>query len=124
MAAEKISNPEIKKFCHAESMQRAEYAAELERQMRNLKETEIDRSGSAAGTLHRAWIDIQSAAGAGDGSILSSVEQGEDAAKKSYENVLSGDLPSSLKAVLQMQYQGVLAAHNQIKGWRDRLKAA
>lgn len=124
-AAEHIKDPEIKRFCLDQSTQRGEFAAELETQLRRLKQTsDIDRSGSVAGSLHRAWIDLKSTAGVSDGEILSSAEQGEDSAKRAYEKALASELPTELKGLIQTQYRSIVAAHDRVRSWRDRLKAA
>ncbi len=74
--------------------------------------------------MHRRWIDLKVAMGAGDHAILSSIESGEDSAKKAYEQALRDKLPEDLKGLLRQQAQAVVAAHDQVKMLRDRTKAA
>ena len=52
-------------------------------------------------------------------SILNSVEQGEDRAKKDYEKALSSQLPSDLRAIVQRQADSVLKAHDYVRDMRD-----
>jgi uncharacterized protein (TIGR02284 family) len=51
--------------------------------------------------------------------------QGEDAAKKAYEEVLKmNDLPGNVRSILQKQQSHILSSHDQVKAMRDSMKAA
>jgi uncharacterized protein (TIGR02284 family) len=86
---------------------------------------EIETGNSAAGTVHRAWIDVKSLfGGSGRESILSEAERGEDAIKKAYEDALSGgELPADAVDTVRSQAQEIYAAHDQVKALRDVAKA-
>ena len=77
-----------------------------------------------AGALHRAWFEAKADLGLGDQAILNSVELGEDAAKKTYKEALDADLPDQVRALVERQAQSVLAAHDRVRDFRDRRKAA
>ena len=81
-------------------------------------------SGSVSGALHRAWIDTKVSLGAGDASVLESVEAGEDNAKETYQKALSGPLPSNLADIVRRQAESVQRAHDKVKSLRDAAKAA
>ena len=83
-----------------------------------------DEGSSVTGTIHRAWIDLKSALTSKDNkAVLNECERGEDYAVKSYQTVLKAqDLPSALKSVVEKQYQGIQAAHNDIKSLRESAK--
>src|SRR5579859_3521688 len=119
-AAENIKNPEYKGFFEQQAAERCRFASELEVH----SPTESKDSGSVAGSLHRAWIGLKSKLGAGDEAILSSVEQGEDNAKETYEEAMKEALPGELASIVQRQYQKVKAAHDRVKALRDLNKAA
>ena len=106
----------FKKF----SAQRAEYITEIEDQMFKLN-LKPDEESSVTGTIHRAWIDLKSALTSKDNkAVLNECERGEDYAQKAYQTALKAqDLPANLKSVIEKQYQGVTAAHDQIKSLRD-----
>ncbi|GAC1439316.1 MAG: hypothetical protein NVSMB58_35970 [Terriglobales bacterium] len=81
-------------------------------------------SGSVSAALHRAWIDTKANLGAGDKSILDSVEQGEDRAKAAYEETLIGPtLDVSLATLVQRQAERVKTAHDKVRSMRDQLAA-
>ena len=86
-AAEHISSTEMRTFFNQESLERARFAAELESELLRMGDTEVASTGSVAGAVHRGWLDL-SATIAGDDAVLSAVEQGEDAARKAYEEAL------------------------------------
>lgn len=123
-ASEHVKDPEVRSFFLEQSLERARFAGELEDLLREFGESNPDRSGSAAGALHRKWIDAKSALGGGDRTILESVEQGEDSAKNAYEKALSASLPSNVLEVVRRQAESVRAAHDHVKMLRDRLKKA
>ena len=82
-----------------------------------------ERSSSAAGALHRAWINLKSAVTSGnDHAILSECERGEDSAVKEYEKALNDDLSPSLREIVSSQYSEVKNAHDRIRNLRDTRK--
>lgn len=123
-AAEHIKDLQLRAFFNEQSTERANFAGELENEVIRHGKHDPDRSGTVGGAMHRRWIDLKVAMGAGDHAILSSVESGEDNAKKLYEEALIDKLPEDLKGTLRQQAQAVVAAHDQVKMLRDRTKAA
>ena len=123
-AAENVKDPELRSFFNEVSTTRAEFAGELENEVIRLGKHNPDRKGSATAALHRGWIDLKAALGGGDYSILSSVEAGEDNAKKHYEEALNDNLPQDIKDILRQQSQSVVSAHDHVRMLRDRAKAA
>jgi uncharacterized protein (TIGR02284 family) len=85
----------------------------------------VETGTSAAGTLHRAWIDVKALFTAGDrASILSEAERGEDAIKKAYTDAkTSGNLTGKALEVVTEQSAGINASHDAIKALRDAAKA-
>jgi uncharacterized protein (TIGR02284 family) len=78
---------------------------------------------SVSGTLHRRWVDIKSALlGRDNEAVLNECERGEDVAVLSYRRALEKDLPSSIRSVIERQYQGVLQNHDQIKSLRNQAR--
>jgi uncharacterized protein (TIGR02284 family) len=71
--------------------------------------------------LHRVWFETKATVGLGDQSILNSVEQGEDRAKKDYEKALASQLPDDLRVIIQRQADSVLKAHDYVRDMRDGL---
>jgi uncharacterized protein (TIGR02284 family) len=79
--------------------------------------------GSVAGTLHRSWMALRDALSGGEPyAVLAAVEQGEDHAVAEYERALSSQVPSSVKSVLQRQFDEVTQSHDRVRDLRDRNK--
>lgn len=122
-AAEHATNPQLKATLNEGARRCAESARELQTEVRNLGE-DPDKSGSAAGAVHRGWVNIKSAiTGKDDKAILEEVERGEDAAVKSYRKALEADLPANIRSVVQRQYQGAEQNHAQARQLRDQYRA-
>ena len=80
-----------------------------------------ESGGSVSGALHRGWVDLKSAVGSrSDHAILADCEKGEDVAKKRYQEALEKDLPADVRAVVELQYQGVFQNHDRIRDLRDQ----
>ena len=62
--------------------------------------------------------------GAGDKSILDSVEAGEDNAKDAYKKALGGSLPAGVAEIVRRQAASVQKAHDKVKSLRDTAEAA
>lgn len=124
-AAEHIGDPQIRAFFNQQSTERAQFAGVLENEVIRHGKHDPDRKGSTSAAMHRRWIDLKSNLGGGDQTILSSVEAGEDSAKKQYEEAIrDAGLPEDLRGTLRQQAQSVIAAHDQVRILRDREKAA
>src|SRR5919106_4483302 len=78
-AAEAVKDPNLKSLFTEYSQQRARFASELQNEARKWGEPEPEKDSSAAGAMHRAWINLKSAITSGDDhSILAECERGED----------------------------------------------
>ena len=122
-AAEHVKRPDLKIYFQQQSAERGGFAEELERELSSLGKSDKKPSGSVVGALHRTWIDAKANLGGGDKTILESVEQGEDSAKKAYEEALAAQLPSNLQTIVQRQAGSVKSAHDKVKSMRDSLAA-
>jgi uncharacterized protein (TIGR02284 family) len=123
-AAAHVKRSDLKTYFNEQSLERARFAGELEAELIRLGKPDKKVSGSVGGTLHRAWIDTKVSLGAGDKSILESVEAGEDKAKESYGKALSGSLPANLTELIRKQAASVQRAHDKVKSLRDTAAAA
>jgi uncharacterized protein (TIGR02284 family) len=122
--AENVKDPELRAFFNEVSTTRANFAGQLENEVIRLGKHNPDREGSAKAAVHRGWIDLKAALGGGDHAILSSLEFGEDTAKKQYEEALNDNLPQDILDIIRQQSQSVIAAHDHVKMLRDQAKAA
>jgi uncharacterized protein (TIGR02284 family) len=123
-AAEHVKDPQLKKIFDQNSLERGQFAGELENELIRMGKHDPDRKGSATAAVHRGWLDLKAALGMGDASILSSVESGEDNAKKAYENALQSKLPNDIRSVVERQSQRVMQVHDEMRDLRDQKKAA
>ena len=81
-------------------------------------------SGHVTAALHRGWIEVKQSLAGGDPSLLESVEQGEHAARESYQRALQAALPESILMIVGEQSGAILAAQDQVKALRDRRAAS
>lgn len=123
-AAEDAHDAELKSLFTGCSQRCREGATELQAQVRALG-GDPERTGSAAGALHRGWISLREAISSReDKAILEECEKGEDYAKAQYRKALEQDLPADVRAIVDRQYQGVLANHDRVRALRDRYRAS
>lgn len=114
-AAEGIKNSELTTLFNTYSQQRAQFAAELQSEVRRLG-GEPEETGSAAAAVHRGWINIKSAVtGEDEAAVISECERGEDSAVEAYEEALETDLPNDVKAIVSRQFSQVKEAHDRIR---------
>lgn len=82
-------------------------------------------TSSVSGALHRRWVDIKAlVTGKDNVSILKECERGEDVAFKHYREALEKDLPDTVRAIVERQFQGVQRNHERVKNLRDSAEAA
>jgi len=120
-AAEAVEDPELKSLFNEFSLQRSRFAGELQSQAVSLGQSKPEDSGSAAGAMHRTWINLKSAiAQRDDGAILAECERGEDSAVKEYlEAMEEENLAAPVREIISRQYAEVQSAHDRIKQLRD-----
>lgn len=121
---EQLKDTQAKRYFIEESATRGRFAAELESALGAVINEPVDEGGTASGTLHRAWGELKGKLGGGDHTLLETAEQGEDAAKKAYDEVLKmNDVPTPVAAVLRKQQTHILASHDKVKAMRDSIAA-
>jgi len=124
-AADGVKDPELKSFFTQYSAQRHRFASELQTELRSVGGAEPETGGSAAGAMHRGWMDLKSAiSGKDEGAILAECERGEDSAVKEFKEAIDKPLSSPLRDVVFRQYTDIKLAHDRIKQLRDAAKKA
>ncbi len=114
-----LKDPAARRFFLEETQQRANFAAELENELHRLGVKDVHQSGMLSGVMHRTWGELKAKLGGGDHALLATAEQGEDVAKKSYEEILKLDLPGDIRDLLSQQQARVLESHDKVKALRD-----
>ena len=123
--AEHTKNPEIRKFLEQVSLERAKVAGDLENEAIRLGKSNVDRSGSALGAVHRGWTDLKANLGGGDDSVLSSMETGDSYALKTYQKYSADkEIPDNVRSMITAQEQHLQQTINRVKTWREQHKAA
>lgn len=114
-AAENAKDAELKSLFLAQSRQRAEFAMELDREIRTLG-GDPDTGTSLLSDLHRAWINIKSTfSGNDDKATVQECQRGDKEALDEYTSVLQEtDLVASTRELLLRQKQSIESAHNSM----------
>lgn len=121
---EQLKNPQAKTYFAEESATRSRFASELESALSSATGEKVQEGGTASGTVHRAWGEMKAKMGGSDHTLLETAEQGEDAAKKAYEEVLKmKDVPAPIQSVLRKQQSHILQSHDRVKAMRDATAA-
>lgn len=128
-AAENVDNPQLKAELTRFAQQRSDFRSELETVAKqfggSVEETNTvtGMAMDAAGAVHRGWINLKSAiTGHDNKAILSECENGDAAALKTYETVMtSSDIPLSVKSVIQKQHDEIEAAKAAISSLKNTI---
>jgi uncharacterized protein (TIGR02284 family) len=122
-AAEGVKDPQLKAVFDEYSRQRARFAVELRSKAQSADERESEISGSAAGALHRGWINLKSALTRGDDhAILAECERGEDSAVEEFSKALNNGLSGPVQEMVSRQFVQIKEAHDRVKSLRDATK--
>jgi uncharacterized protein (TIGR02284 family) len=114
----------VKEFFLQESLNRQQFAGELEAELQRSGVHDVKEGGTATGAIHRAWGELKAHLGGSDHTLLVTAEEGEDEAKKAYQKALEHEeLPLPLRQILEQQQAHILAAHEKIKAFRDNRAA-
>ena len=116
-------DPQLKSLLSEYSQQRARFAVELRSKAQRPDERDSKISGSAAGALHRGWINLKSAITQGDDhAILAECERGEDSAMEEFRKALNDGLSAPVQEIVSRQYGEIKQAHDRVKQLRDAAK--
>jgi uncharacterized protein (TIGR02284 family) len=122
-AAESVKDPQLKSLFGEFSRQRGRFVSELRSQAQGPKEQESKDRGSAAGAIHRGWINLKSALTSGDDhAILAECERGEDSAVEEYRKALDNGLSAPVQSIVSRQYAQIKEVHDRVKHLRDAAK--
>ena len=114
-AANHVQDPDLKQLFTQRSQQRAQFASELQSEVRQLGGTPL-QYGSVSGAFHRGWMNIKSiVTGGSDDAIVAECERGEDAAMENYQRVLKQNLPPNVLPVVKHQFTEIKRSHDCIR---------
>ena len=122
--SEQVKSPSTKTFFQEEAATRGRFATELESSLSAETGKPVDEGGTASGTMHRAWAELKGKLGGSDHTLLETAEQGEDVAKKAYEEALKvTGIPASISSLLKKQQPHIQESHDKVKALRDSAAA-
>lgn len=119
---EHLKDETLKEYFLAESLTRAQFRGVLESILHQEGVHDVKESGTAAGSIRRAWGDLKSALGGGDHSLLSTAEEGEDEAVEAYGKAMETYLPLPVRQVLSTQQAHIEKSHDFVRAARDTKK--
>lgn len=119
-AAENTDHGQLKSYFNKRSEERYNFGHELKSEIAQFGK-EPDKGGSAAGGIHRAWMDTKAFFSADNTeSMLEESIRGEKSAVEEYENVLKETtLPTSTNQLLTRQMTRIKSDLNSIKQLED-----
>src|SRR4029077_20139040 len=122
-ASEAVRDPELQSLFQPYSQQPHRFATELHAQSQTLRELKPEKSSSAAGAMHRAWINLKSAVASGDDkAILSEVERGEDSAVHEFRDAINDGLTGHVREIVSHQFTEIKSAHDRVRELRNAAK--
>jgi uncharacterized protein (TIGR02284 family) len=114
----------VKEFFLKESLNRQQFAGELEAELQRSGVHDVKEGGTATGAIHRAWGELKAHLGGSDHTLLVTAEESEDEAKRAYQKALEHqELPLPLRQILVKQQEHILSVHEKIKAFRDNRAA-
>lgn len=103
-----------------ESLNRQQFAGDIEQELHRHGVADIKEGGTAAGTVLRVWGDLKAHLGGGDHTLFATAEQAEDEVKRAYKNALDRqDLPVPVRQMLATQQAHIWETHDKVKALRD-----
>lgn len=114
-AAQAVNAPALKEMFEQYSVQRGQFAAELQAAVKSLGFEPIDPQG-LGGMLHASWISLKALVTGHDvHGVLVEAERGEDWSLKTYRVALGKTLPAEIALIMERQFKEVQSAHDRIQ---------
>lgn len=119
-ASENAKSPALKAYFEKKSKERNQFGHALKSEIRTYGQ-EVEKGGSTAGTMHRAWMDVKSFfTDNNDESMLEAAITGEKAAVEDYNDVLKEtSLPPTTLTLLRKQLSAIKNDLSTIKRLED-----
>lgn len=113
--AEHAKDPVVKSLFLDIASQRARFAADLLPHAQRLGGAHA-HEGTAAGALHRTWIDLRGAIFRGDAdAMLHEAERGESFSRGVYQDALDSILPPTARELIESQYVELRNTANRLR---------
>jgi uncharacterized protein (TIGR02284 family) len=120
--AKAVSNTELETMFLGYADQRAEFAEELQSEVRRL-DGDPAQSGHASAALHRGWIDLKAALSGGDpAALIAAAETGETSAEAEYSRAAGTDLTGQPKTLVTKQWEQVKQTLARLRRLKEETK--
>lgn len=117
VAAENINNQGLKAILKTYAQQRREFGQEIEAALGERREGRHAREGWLS-SVHRGWIGLRATMTLGNLNtqhvVLSEALRGEGLTLRTYQQALDGDLPLSLRPILERQRAQIQEDHEHL----------
>jgi len=119
-AIEDTDSVRLKTFFQERAAMRSQFATEIHNELHKLNE-EPSTTGSVAGTIHRAWMDIKSSfTSDNEEAILEECLRGEKASVEDYKEALEKDiLLTEVKPIIERQLGMITNTLNTVSKLED-----
>lgn len=119
-AADDVKDPALKNYFREKAAKRTAFAGELSSEVRTLG-GDPKTSGSAAGGLHRVWMDLKSSlSGNSEEAILEECIRGDKASVKNYQEVLDNEhVNESSKTIIRKEKANIEQTLDRIKSMEN-----
>ena len=122
-AARNVSSSKLRTILVDYAIRRSQFAQELRAEVESQGGSAQD-SGSVAASLHRGWITLASSVSHGDaGAIVAACESGEEAARASYEGVLSSGISGNTRSLIETQWRAIERAQQEMQHLKNQIAA-
>lgn len=109
--ADRILRAELLQY----SVQRKEFAAELNTALRQLGHPAVEH-GSVAGALHRGWIKVKEAVESrNEIAVLKECIRGEDVALDAYRKASAAQLPALIAGLVSSQLMAIIRVRDRLE---------
>lgn len=110
-AADEVDNAALASRFRGLSQQRYDFGHEIKPFIKQLG-GEVDKGGSTAASIHRAWMDLKTALTSKDeAAILNECVRGEESALKTYQDVIIDEsLPVAARDLLRTQLDSITSS--------------
>jgi len=122
-AARNVSSSKLRTIMMDYAIRRSQFVQELRAEVERHGGSAQD-SGSVAASLHRGWITVASSVSHEDtGAIVAACETGEDAARGSYEGVLSSGISGDTRSLIETQWKAIERAQQEMQHLKNQMAA-
>lgn len=118
-AADHVKDPEIKVVFTEIAAQREGFAADLLPHAQRLGGAAA-ADGTAAGAIHRGWIDLIAKLHHDDRAILAEATRGDLFTVKIFKDAVESMLPPDARELVERQYADASGAHTRVVALRSK----